>query len=128
MKAKNNFFRSFYFKIAASFVLSLLFVAILGDAILFRYSLKSQFNQIRDKFKIITQTAVLAINSEQLSSIPLNPQGINTVAFKEIAVQLLKIKQANPLIRYIYIMGKTDQPGILQFIVDPDALVDKTAV
>lgn len=126
MKAKNNFFRSFYFKIAASFVLSLLFVAILGDAILFRYSLKSQVNQFRDKFKIITQTAVLSINSGQLSSIPLNPQGIDTVSFKEIAVQLLKIKQANPLIRYIYIMGKTDQPGILQFIVDPDALVAKT--
>ncbi|MBU1924024.1 MAG: HD domain-containing protein, partial [Candidatus Omnitrophica bacterium] len=31
----------------------------------------------------------------------------------------------NPVIKYIYIMSKTDIPGIYQFVVDPDALVEK---
>ncbi|MFA4933969.1 MAG: HD domain-containing phosphohydrolase [Candidatus Omnitrophota bacterium] len=122
MKARNNFFRSFYFKVAASFVLSLLFVAVLGNFILFRYSLKSQFNEFRDKLKVIVRTAVLFIDADQLGSIPLGSEGINAPSFRGIAVQLLRIKQANPLVRNIYIMAKTDRPGILQFLVDPDAL------
>lgn len=126
MKIKNNLFRSFYVKVATSFVLSLLFVAVLGNFILFNYSLKSQFNEFRDKLRVIARTAVFAVDAEQLTSIPLNSEGINTPSFKDIAVRLLKIKQANPLIRYIYIMAKTDKPGILQFIVDPDALTAKT--
>ncbi|MFA5200231.1 MAG: HD domain-containing phosphohydrolase [Candidatus Omnitrophota bacterium] len=126
MRIISNFFHSFYLKVAASFVLSLLFVALLGNLILFKYSLKSQFDEFRDKLKTIAQTAALSIDVDQLSIIPLNFGGINTLSFKEVAVQLLKIKQANPLIRYIYIMTKTDKPGILQFIVDPDALTAKT--
>ncbi len=126
MKVRNNFFRSFYVKVVASFILSLLFVALLGNFILFKYSLKSQFDEFRDKLRVIAQTAALSIDAEQLSNIPLNPEGINTLSFRGIAVQLLKIKQANSLVRYIYIMAETDTPGVLQFIVDPDALTSKT--
>ncbi|MDD5096998.1 MAG: HD-GYP domain-containing protein [Candidatus Omnitrophica bacterium] len=125
MKSKKLFFKSFYVKVALSFMLSLLFVALLGNFVLFRYSLKSQFNQLRDKLKVITQTAALSVDSVELNNIPLNHEGINTPAFKNIVIQLLRIKQINPVIRYIYIMKKTDQPGIWQFVVDPDALTDK---
>ncbi len=125
MKNKNLFFHSFYVKVAASFILSLLFVALLGNLIFFKYSLKSHFNQLRDKLKAIVQTAAVSIDAEQLNNIPLNADGVDNISFKGVAIQLLKIKQANPLIRYIYIMKKTDQQGILQFVVDPDALTEK---
>ncbi len=127
MKNKNLFLRSFYVKVVLSFVLSLLFVAMLGNFILLKYSLKSQFNQLRDKLKVIAQTAVLLVDSSQLSGIPLNPEGVNNPSFRNLAEQLLRIKQANPVIRYIYIMAKTDKPGIFQFVVDPDALTGKLA-
>ena len=120
-----KFFNSFYVRVVLSFVFSLLFVAILGNFILFRYSLKSQFDEYRDKLGVISRTAALSIDADQLKSVPLNPEGINTLPFRRIAAQLLKIKQANPLVRYIYVMSKTDKPGILQFIVDPDALTTK---
>lgn len=127
MKSKNLFFKSFYVKVALSFILSLLFVALLGNFILLKYSLKSQFNQLRDKLKVIAQTAVLSVDGDELNDVPLNPEGINTPSFRNIASQLLKIKQANPVIRYIYIMAKTDKPGVYQFVVDPDALMAKVA-
>ncbi|MDO8662697.1 MAG: HD domain-containing protein [Candidatus Omnitrophota bacterium] len=125
MKKKRSIFNSFYVKVTLSFTLSLLFVALLGNFILFRYSLKSQFDQLRDKLKVITQTAALSIDAAALNNIPLNREGINNPSFKNIAIQLLKIKQVNPVIRYIYIMAKTDQPGIWQFVVDPDALTER---
>jgi HAMP domain-containing protein len=125
MKGKNLFFKSFYVKVVLSFILSLLFVALLGNFILLNYSLKSQFSQLREKLKAIAQTAVLSVDGAQLNDIPLNPEGVNTPSFRNIASQLLKIKQANPAIRYIYIMTKTDKPGIYQFVVDPDALISK---
>jgi len=125
IKTKNNFFQSFYVKIAATFILSLLFVAVLGNFLLFRYSLKSHFNEFRGKLGVITRTAALMVDAGQLKSIPLNPEGIQSPAFKSIATQLLKVKEANPMVRYIYIMAKTDQPGILRFVVDPDALTSR---
>jgi len=127
MKNKVLFLKSFYVKVALSFILSLLFVALLGNSILLKYSLKSQFSQLREKLKVIAQTAVLSVDASGLREIPLNPEGINTPAFRNIASQLLRIKQANPLIRYIYIMTKTENPGIYQFVVDPDALNTKLA-
>ena len=125
MKSKGLFFKSFYVKVVLSFILSLLFVALLGNSILLKYSLKSQFSQLREKLKVIAQTAVLSVDASGLADIPLNPEGINSPVFRSIASQLLKIKQANPVIRYIYIMSKTDAPGIYQFVVDPDALSGK---
>ena len=125
MKNKTLFFKSFYVKVALSFILSLLFVALLGNSILLKYSLQSQFSQLREKLKVIAQTAVLSVDATGLGGIPLNPDGINVPAFRSIASQLLKIKQANPVIRYIYIMAKTDDPGMYQFVVDPDALNGK---
>ena len=127
MKSKSLFFKSFYVKVVLSFILSLLFVALLGSFILLQYSLKSQFSQLREKLKVIAQTAVLSVDAVGLADIPLNPEGINTPAFRGIASQLLKIKQANSVIRYIYIMERTNEPGIYQFVVDPDALNAKSA-
>ena len=126
-KRKNLFFKSFYVKVALSFILSLLFVALLGNFILLRYSLKSQFSQLREKLKVIAQTSVLSLDAAQLNDIPLNPEGINVPAFRHMVAQLLRIKQTNPVIKYIYIMAKTSKPGIYQFVVDPDALIPKTA-
>jgi len=123
MKIKWLFLKSFYAKVTFSFIISLLCVALLGNFILLKYSLDSQFNQLRDKLKIIAKTAILSINAAQLKDVPLDPSGVNTLAFRKIAFQLLRIKEANPMIRYIYIMAKTQEHGIYQFVVDPDALM-----
>ncbi|MDD3345166.1 MAG: HD-GYP domain-containing protein [Candidatus Omnitrophica bacterium] len=122
MKNGITFFRSFYVKVLLSFIFSLLFVALLGNFLLLRYSLKSQFTQLREKIKVIAQTAVLSLDVSGLESVPLSPAGVESDSFRELSSQLLRIKNANPLVKYIYIMKKTEEPGIYMFVVDLDAV------
>ncbi len=121
MKNKRSLFSSFQTKVTLFFVLSLLFLAALSNFFLYEYSLSLQFKETRDKLMAIARTAALSVNTDLLLRIPLNRSGINSADFKVIARQLESVKQANPLLKYIYTMAKTFQPGILQFIVDPSA-------
>jgi len=85
MKNLVLFFRSFYVKVALSFILSLLFVALLGNYILLEFSLQSQFSQLREKLKVIAQTAALSINTADLAAVPLEPSGVNSPVFQKIS-------------------------------------------
>jgi len=100
----------------------MLFVGAFGTFIYYRFTLGYQLENLREKLKIIASTAAVAVDSDSLASVPLNRSGIDTPQYKAIAEKLARIKSANLPIRYIYTMAKTDQPGILQFIVDPEPL------
>lgn len=111
---------SFCVKVTLLLIFSIFFVMILSNLLIYQFSLNLQFNQIRDKLMVIAQTAALMVDADLLMQVPLNPEGINTVAFKTIAEKLNEIKKANPILKYVYTMAKTDREGILQFIVDPE--------
>lgn len=68
----------------------------------------------------IASTSALMFDADLVSQVPLDKNGINSPAFKNIAEELNKIKEANPIITYIYIVKKTDKEGILEFVVDPE--------
>ncbi len=118
-------FRSFQTKVTLAFILSLLFMAVLGNFLLYEYSLNSQFNQIKDKLLAISSTSAIAIDADLLLKVPLNREGVNSEAYKIIAAKLKEIKRVNPSLKYIYTMRETDKPGIWQFIVDPDPVLAK---
>jgi putative nucleotidyltransferase with HDIG domain len=101
-------------------ILAMLFAVAISDFFIYRFVVKSQFNQLRDKLMIIAQTAALNIEPDMLMKIPLNPQGKSTPEFKIIDNKLKKIQKANPAITYVYILTKTDQEGIWQFMVDAE--------
>jgi len=109
-------------KVALVMIVSLLFAAILGNFFIYKFAFDSGFNQLRDKLKVIAQTAALAIDPEQLANVPLNREGINTPAYHVVVEKLIAIKEANADIKFIYVMSKTENEGLLQFVVDPDAL------
>ena len=111
---------SFRVKVALALVLSLFLVMSLSNFLIYRFSLNAQFQQLRERLAMIAQTAVLNIDGDLLSQVPLSAEGINTDAYKTIARQLKRIKDVNANITYIYTMAKTDQEGILQFVVDPE--------
>jgi putative nucleotidyltransferase with HDIG domain len=118
------FGRSFQLKVTLLLVLSLFFIATLSNYLIYKFSYNSQFNQLRDKLKVIAQTAALFVDADTLLQVPLNREGINSQAYKTIAEKLKSIKRVNPPIKYIYTMTKTDKKGMLQFVVDPEP-VDK---
>jgi putative nucleotidyltransferase with HDIG domain len=111
---------SFRVKVALALVLSLFLVMSLSNFLIYRFSLNAQFEQLRERLAMIAQTAALSIDGDLLAQVPLSAEGINTNAYKTIAQQLKRIKDANMGITYIYTMAKTDQERVLQFVVDPE--------
>ena len=120
-------FRSFRAKVMLVLVLSMLFVGVLNNFLIYKFALDSQFDALRNQLMIIAQTAVLTIDADILMKVPLNPEGANTPQYKNIAPKLQKIKGINLPIKYIYTMTKTEEKGIWQFIVDPTPLDEEDA-
>ncbi|MEW6101221.1 MAG: HD domain-containing phosphohydrolase [Candidatus Omnitrophota bacterium] len=111
---------SFQVKITLVIIFSMLFAGALSNLLIYKFSLESQFNELRSKLMIIAQTAGLLIDADTLLGVPLSHQGTNSEAYKVIAQKLKKIREVNPQIKYIYTMARTQEEGIWQFIVDPE--------
>ena len=120
MKENKTFFlfRSFRFKIMCFFILAMIFLAALSGFLIYDYALKSQFEQLREKLITISKIAAINVDTHGLLAIPLNKEGLKTIEYKLISENLTKIKDSIPVIKYIYILAKTDNAGILKFIVD----------
>ncbi|MFH0818557.1 MAG: ATP-binding protein [Patescibacteria group bacterium] len=69
----------------------------------------------------IARTATIKIDGDNLNEIH-TPSDINKPVFIDLVDYLEAIRLRNPDIRYVYIMRKTDDENILEFIVDADAL------
>ena len=111
---------SFQTKVTLAFIISLTLVISIGNFLAYKYVTASKFNDLKDKLLIVSRTAAIAIDADLLEQVPLNAEGVNTQAYKAIAIVLNKVKTFNPSLKYIYIIAKTDQPGVWQFIVDPE--------
>ena len=116
---KIPFWDSFKFKVTLLLIVSLLSITTLSIFLVYKHTLDSQFQELRNRLMAIAQTAVLAIDVDTLLEVPLNKEGINSAQYKVIADKLKAIKEANPSVWYIYIMAKTEKAGIWQFVVDP---------
>lgn len=120
-------FRSFRAKVTLVLVLSMLFVGVMNNFLIYKFALDSQLDALRNQLMIIAQTAALTIDADTLMKVPLNPEGANTPQYKNIVRKLQKIKEINLPIKYIYTMTKTEEKGIWQFIVDPTPLDEEDA-
>jgi putative nucleotidyltransferase with HDIG domain len=116
---------SFQVKVTIVLVLALFFVATLSHLLIYQYTLNSQFLQLRDKLMVIAQTSALFVDADMLAKVPLKREGVKSEAYKIIAGKLNKIKQANPLLKYIYTMTKAGNDGIWQFVVDPEPVTQE---
>ncbi|MBN1522713.1 MAG: HD domain-containing protein [Candidatus Aureabacteria bacterium] len=124
-KIKIPLLKSFQAKVTLVLILSLLFIGALNNFLIYQYALDSQFNAIRNKLKVIAQTAALMIDADVISRIPLRKEGMNTPEYKAIVRKLEEIKKANPPIKFIYTMAPTEKKGVCRFIVDPDVPTEK---
>lgn len=122
---RKNWIRSFQLKVTLAIIAAMLFVVALSNFLIYKFTLDAQLNGLREKLKVIAQTAALAIDAETLLAVPLNKGGMDSAAYKTIAGQLERIKNANPPIRYIYTMARTEKDSILQFVVDPEPVTEE---
>ncbi len=118
---KRKVFLSFRAKVTLILIGAMIFSASACNFLIYQYALQAQFQQLRERLMVIAQIAALSVDSGALAKIPLKREGIETQAYKSVAEKLLAIKKVDPVLKYIYVMAKTDQNGSWQFIVDPDA-------
>lgn len=120
MKPDNKLFvfKKFSYKLTFFLILAMFFASATADFLIYRYTLKSQFNQLREKLMAIAQSAATVVDPVSLKSIPLTKEGLSSIYYKEIEEKLRQIKTAVTDIKYIYIMLPTQKPGVLQFAVD----------
>ncbi len=111
-------FRSFRSRMMLFFVLAMVFAGATSNFLIYRYALKSQFEQLREKLMAIAQTASIVVDVPALEAIPLEREGLRNTNYLAIHEKLEKIKSSIPTVKYLYILKKTEKPGILQFIID----------
>jgi len=104
------------------FIAAVLFLLAAGNYFFSDFCLQSSFQQTRERLMLIAANAVLAIDVETLQKVPLEQRGEASTEFQAIAQKLEMVKKINPTLKYAYIMTATDQPGILQYVVDADPL------
>ena len=101
-------------------VFGLLFLVTLGNFAFYEYRLRNAFNETRERLILIAANAALCIDADELLKVPLEQSGEGTPEYQAISQKLIKVKQANPSLKYVYTMTATNQPGILQYLVDAD--------
>ncbi|MFH0997866.1 MAG: HD domain-containing phosphohydrolase [Pseudomonadota bacterium] len=110
--------RSFRIKVMMSLILSMLILIAVSGFLLNKAAIDGQLNQLRNQLMTVAPIAALSVDAELLKQIPPDREGVNTVPYKRVEKHLQEILRANAAMNDIYILTKTDQEGILQFIVD----------
>jgi hypothetical protein len=97
------------------------FLAALVNFLLCQHRLNDNFNQARQRLMLIASNSVISIDAQEVLKVPLERRSEGTPEYMVVYNKLVKIKETNfPIVRYVYIMTTTDQPGILQYVVDAD--------
>lgn len=115
-----SFFGSFRTRVTLALLAVVIFILVLNNFIIYKSTVDSQIDQLRENLMMVAQTAALTIDGDKLAEVPLNMGGVDSEAYKTVAASLRKIKAANPPIKYIYTMTKTQNKWVWKFIVDPE--------
>ncbi|MFH1406966.1 MAG: ATP-binding protein [Candidatus Omnitrophota bacterium] len=92
----------------------------LSIALSYRDALDNYKEELRNSLINIAARGAELIDPVKHSAIPLNPKGVNTAEYKEIKAVLKRMRAVNPTMRYVYTMVKTQNPNVLQFVVDAE--------
>ena len=111
-------FRTFRSKLALLMVLLMVISGVISNFMVYRYTLRAQIDQLKDKLMIIAQTMALTIDADGVFQIPLNKEGIAAPQYIDLKNRLSKIKDVVPDIIYIYILEKTNRKGVFKFVID----------
>ncbi|MFA5038658.1 MAG: hypothetical protein WC732_03150 [Candidatus Omnitrophota bacterium] len=62
------------------------------------------------------------IDGDELLKIPLTLEGDTSPQYQDALGLLSEVKKQNPLVKYIYVLTNTGEPGVFQYVVDADPL------
>ncbi len=111
---------SFRFRLTFAIVLAMLFVVVSGNMVIQRFLLDAHLEELRDELKAVAQTAAISVDVPSLKEIPLTKEGKESPAYKRVSDFLVRVRDCNPSVHYIYVLTKTSSNPLWQFIVDID--------
>ncbi len=120
-------FRSFGLRVTIILILAMLFSGALSNFLIYDYSLKEQFEHLRNNLMTLAKISSLTIDAELIQKIPLNKNGTQTPQYKTIIDELSRIRDTIPKISYIYILVKTEREGIFKFVADVKSSAYRTS-
>jgi len=121
MKIAYKIFGRFRIKIMLTFISAMAVVCTASGFFIYHYASGFVLERLRINLMEIAEIAVTRVEAAALLSVPLNPEGVNSLFYKSIEKELSLIQQVSPLVKYIYILKKGDSSaGILRFIIDAD--------
>lgn len=113
-----SFIRSFRTRVMLALIFSIILTILLSDILIYKRALKFQLEQIRKVMLIVVQSIALGVDSEKVDAVPMDGTGAQAKEYKTIENKLRNIKDIAPALEYIYILKKSDQPGMARFVVD----------
>lgn len=81
-------------------------------------------DRLFERILAIAKTAETQINPEDVVAVK-TIEDIDSPSAKRLAGQLVKIRDANPDARFVYILRKTSDPNVLEFVMDAESLDTK---
>ncbi len=120
---------SFRVRLTIAMILSMLLIVVLSNIVIQRFLLNAQLQELRDKLKTVAQTAAVSVDPSVLQAIPLNKEGVHSPAYKTVANFLVRVRDNNQKIQYIYILTRVGKEGFWRFVADIDSknVKDKAA-
>lgn len=110
-------FKNLQQRLTVIFFLLMIISLIISTLIFYINAKNSLTNQLRAHLTNLAKTSALMIDVEKHNKLK-KVEDEKTPEYQELKGVLQKIRDANPGIRDIYTMIKTDKPGIWQFILD----------
>lgn len=112
---------------ASSFVFVFIFCAALITSITFflqGYTNGLLRERLNERLIAVVSTAALQFSGDEISAMyKMGIDAAETPIYRKNVLLLQAIRSVNKNIRYAYIIGKTDDPTVVKFIADADAMV-----
>lgn len=112
--------RSFRTKLTLSFVVLLVIISSAVMLLIYSKALQAHKKQLRQGLIAIASTGAALIDAEKHAKISPQKSSEDLDSYKELKLALKKIRDANPGVRYVYTMTKTDDSNYFQFIIDAE--------
>ena len=114
-------FGKFRTKLLLAFICAMLILCMALGLLLYHYVYDFAFQGLRKNLIELAAIASARVDPAMLSLIPLDPEGVESPAYKKIEQELGLMQKAAPSLKYIYIFKQEPtRPGMLRFIVDLD--------
>ena len=96
-------------------------VILLISIIMYRFTENLLKERLQSRLTAITSTAATKFDAEEVEKIK-GEESVNLPVFEKIVILLNEVRDANENIKYAYLMRRTDDPNVLEFIADADSL------